>query len=173
MGSPGTQGEHTTQPRHAPHAGAQVRVLPRHLARQDQARRAGAGPVLPDLRSSSLRGPPALVPPGGGPRFPGHNILLLILPLLGRTTQKLGVNWLMAEFWFTAGSPFLYFTAFVAMLAHFSEMEGGEYQYWVDACIAAGVFGLLNDVFYGLGAYLIYVEWKANPTGAAAPAPGV
>ena len=33
------------------------------------------------------------------------------------------------------------------------------------------VFGLLNDIFYGLGAYLIYVEWKANPTGAPAPPP--
>ena len=48
------------------------------------------------------------------------------------------------EFWFTAGSTFLYFTAFVAMLAHFSDMDGGEYQYWVDSCIAAGVSSLMG-----------------------------
>ena len=33
------------------------------------------------------------------------------------------------------------------------------------------VFGLFNDVVYAAGAYLIYMDWKANPTGCAAPAP--
>merc|ERR1711909_223608 len=64
-------------------------------------------------------------------------------------------------------ATFFSFTAFVAILAHFAEMDGGEYQYWVDAQIAAGVFGLLNDIVYGFGAYLIYVEWKTNPVGVA------
>merc|ERR1711944_260851 len=81
------------------------------------------------------------------------------------------VELFLAHFWFTAGATFAYFTAFVAMLVNFSEREDGDWQYWIDANIAAGVFGLLNDVFYGLGAYLIYVEWKANPTGAPAPPP--
>lgn len=79
----------------------------------------------------------------------------------------------MGEFWFTAIATFAYFTAFVAMLAHFCDMDGGDYQYWVDAQIAAGVFGLINDVVYGLGAYLIYVEWKSNPVGVTAAAPVV
>merc|ERR1711890_63023 len=59
--------------------------------------------------------------------------------------------------------------AFLAMLAHFCEMDGGEYQYWVDSNIAAGVLGLINDIIYGLGAYLIYVDWKKGPVGVAAP----
>ena len=34
------------------------------------------------------------------------------------------------------------------------------------------VFGLLNFVVYAGGAYLIYMDWKANPTGGcSAPAP--
>merc|ERR1712045_432525 len=90
---------------------------------------------------------------------------------LAEPLNKLGVNWLMGEFWFTAGATFAYFTAFVAMLVNFSDREDPDWQYWIDANIAAGVFGLLNDIFYGLGAYLIYVEWKANPTGAPAPPP--
>jgi hypothetical protein len=40
-------------------------------------------------------------------------------------------------------------------------------------CPTLQVFGLINDVFYGLGSYLIYVEWKANPTGVPAPIPAV
>jgi len=34
------------------------------------------------------------------------------------------------------------------------------------------VLGLINDVFYGIGGYLIYLDWQANPTGEmAAPPP--
>merc|ERR1719259_542269 len=78
---------------------------------------------------------------------------------------------MMAEFWFTAGSTFLYFTAFLAQLVDFGPYEDEEHQAWVDAQIAAGVFGLLNDVCYGLGAYLIYVDWQKNPAGMAPAAP--
>ncbi len=36
------------------------------------------------------------------------------------------------------------------------------------------VFGLFNDVLYGAGAYLIYVDWKSNPSGIpSAPVPSV
>jgi len=103
--------------------------------------------------------------------FLGTIFFSLYYLCLAEPLNKLGVNWLMGEFWFTAGATFAYFTAFVAMLVNFSEREDEDWQYWIDANIAAGVFGLLNDVFYGLGAYLIYVEWKANPTGAPAPPP--
>lgn len=43
------------------------------------------------------------------------------------------------EFWFTAGATFFYFTAFVSILVGFVDWEYEEYQYWVDANIAAGV----------------------------------
>jgi len=92
---------------------------------------------------------------------------------LAEPLNKIQVNWLMVEFWFTAVATFLYFTAFIAMLAEFSGMEDEEYQYWIDSNITAGVFGLLNDVVYAAGAYLIYVDWKANPTGVSAPPPAV
>merc|ERR1712107_694239 len=159
------------QPHHAAHARTQVRALHRHVAWQDQVRRAVLGPLLLHVRSSRVRRPPTLVPPGGRPRFLGTIFFSLYYLCLAEPLNKLGVNWLMGEFWFTAGATFAYFTAFVAMLVNFSEREDEDWQYWIDANIAAGVFGLLNDVFYGLGAYLIYVEWKANPTGAPAPPP--
>merc|ERR1711872_388304 len=159
------------QPRHAAHAGAQVRALHRHVAWKDQVRRAVLGPVLLHVRSSRLRGSTTLVPPRGSALLLGTIFFSLYYLCLAEPLNKLGVNWLMGEFWFTAGATFAYFTAFVAMLVNFSEREDEDWQYWIDANIAAGVFGLLNDVFYGLGAYLIYVEWKANPTGAPAPPP--
>merc|ERR1712193_323469 len=83
---------------------------------------------------------------------------------LAEPLNKLQINWLMAEFWFTAGATFFYFTAFVGY-------EDEEWQYWIDANIAAGVFGLFNALVYAGGSYLIYMDWKANPTGCAAPAP--
>jgi len=106
--------------------------------------------------------------------FLGTFFFSLYYLCLAEPLNKIQVNWLMGEFWFTAGAALAYFTGFVAMLAHFSEMDGGRYQYWVDANIAAGVFGIINDIIYSLGAYLIYVEWKANPvTGVPAPQPAV
>ena len=46
---------------------------------------------------------------------------------------------LLQEFWFTAGATFFYFTAFVSILTGFVGYEDEEYQYWIDANIAAGV----------------------------------
>ena len=43
------------------------------------------------------------------------------------------------EFWFTAATSFLYFTAFTAQLAEFSGLTLEGYQYWVDAQVSAGV----------------------------------
>jgi len=77
----------------------------------------------------------------------------------------------MVEFWFTAAATFFYFTAFVALLSAWVGEEDEQYQYWIDALVAAGVFGLLNFVVYAAGAYLIYMDWKANPTGCSAPPP--
>jgi len=122
----------------------------------------------------------------GAPAYCGEQhwfLLVVVVSLIGtiffslyylclaEPLNKLQVNWLMVEFWFTAIATFGYFTAFIAMLAKFSGEEDAEYQYWIDANIAAGVFGLFNDVVYAAGAYLIYVDWKANPTGASAPPP--
>jgi len=103
--------------------------------------------------------------------FIGTIFFSLYYLCLAEPLNKLQVHWLMVEFWFTAAATFGYFTAFIAMLADFVGMELDGYQYWVDANIAAGVFGLFNTVVYGAGAYLIYIDWKANPTGATAPPP--
>jgi hypothetical protein len=106
--------------------------------------------------------------------FLGTIFFSLYYLCLAEPLNKLQVNWLMVEFWFTAVATFLYFTAFVAMLSEFSGVEDEEWQYWVDANVTAGVFGLFNDVVYAIGAYLIYIDWKANPTGVpAAPPPAV
>jgi len=103
--------------------------------------------------------------------FLGSIFFSLYYLCLAEPLNKLQVHWLMVEFWFTAAATFGYFTAFIAMLADFVGMELDGYQYWVDANIAAGVFGLFNTAVYGAGAYLIYIDWKANPTGATAPPP--
>ena len=58
---------------------------------------------------------------------------------LAEPLNKLAVNWLMVEFWFTGAATFFYFTAFVSILSAFVGEEDEDYQYWVDANIAAGV----------------------------------
>eukprot|EP00094_Tigriopus_californicus_P001840 TCALIF_01776-PA protein Name:"Similar to Cmtm4 CKLF-like MARVEL transmembrane domain-containing protein 4 (Mus musculus)" AED:0.70 eAED:0.74 QI:0/0/0/0.37/1/1/8/0/373 len=78
--------------------------------------------------------------------------------------KGVNINWLQTEFWFTALATFLYFTAFIAQLVAFAGEVDAVYQYWVDAQVAAGVFGLFNDVAYGVGTYFLYLEWKANPS---------
>jgi len=82
------------------------------------------------------------------------------------------INWTKVEFWFTATATFLYFTAFTAQLADFSGITNAKYQYWYDAQVAAGVFGLFNNVAYGVGTYFIYLDWKTNPAAAAGAAAG-
>ena len=82
---------------------------------------------------------------------------------LAEPLNKLQINWLMVvspgssspsgsdcspdffqEFWFTAGATFFYFTAFVSLLSGFVGYEDEEWQYWIDANIAAGVSFLAN-----------------------------
>jgi len=105
--------------------------------------------------------------------FIGSLFFSLYYLCLAEPLNKLGVNWVMAEFWFTGAATFLYFTAFLAMLIDYAGYEDPEHQVWVDAQVTAGVFALVNDVLYGAGSYLIYVEWQQNPGGAqpAAPTP--
>jgi len=103
--------------------------------------------------------------------FLGSVFFSLYYLCLAEPLNKLLVNWLMVEFWFTAVAAFLYFTAFVAQLAEFSGTEDEEYQYWIDAQVTAGVFALFNDLLYGAGAYLIYVDWKSNPSGGLPTTP--
>ncbi|TRY61733.1 hypothetical protein TCAL_01776 [Tigriopus californicus] len=87
--------------------------------------------------------------------------------------KGVNINWLQTEFWFTALATFLYFTAFIAQLVAFAGEVDAVYQYWVDAQVAAGVFGLFNDVAYGVGTYFLYLEWKANPSGVSSAIPTV
>jgi len=87
--------------------------------------------------------------------------------------KAVNIGWLPTEFWFTAVTTFLYFTAFAAQLADFSGVTDENYQYWYDAQVAAGVFALFNDIFYGIGTYFLYLDWKSNPAGTNAPQPAV
>jgi len=81
--------------------------------------------------------------------------------------KNLAVNFTQVEFWFTAITTFLYFTAFTAMLADFAiTADNPDEQYWYDAQVAAGVFALFNDIAYSVGAYFIYLDWKTGPTSA-------
>ena len=111
------------------------------------------------LRPRLLR-QPALVPDRGGHQLPRHHLLQHLLPLPSRAAQQTpdqlahGGQYLLTylkiffitknihsiqEFWFTAAATFFYFTAFVAILSAFVDYEDEEYQYWIDAQIAAGV----------------------------------
>lgn len=103
--------------------------------------------------------------------FLGTIFFSLYYLCLAEPLNKLGVNWIMAEFWFTSASTFLYFTAFLAQLVDFAGWEWEEYQYWVDAQVAAGVIAMINNLVYAAGAYLIYVEWQRGAAGVAAPPP--
>lgn len=85
-------------------------------------------------------------------------------------TKGLAVNFLQLEFWFTAVTTFLYFTAFTAMLADFA-VENEEFQYWYDAQVAAGVFALFNNIAYAVGTYFIYLDWKTGPAAAGPTSP--
>merc|ERR1711934_1291336 len=62
--------------------------------------------------------------------FLGTIFFSLYYLCLAEPLNKLGVNWLMGEFWFTAGATFAYFTAFVAMLVNFSDRVDDDWQYW-------------------------------------------
>merc|ERR1711877_4458 len=93
--------------------------------------------------------------------FIGTIFFSLYYLCLAEPLSKLQINWLMVEFWFTAGATFFYFTAFVSILSGFVGYEDEDHQYWIDANIAAGVFGLLNNAVYAAGSYLIYMDWKA------------
>jgi len=79
--------------------------------------------------------------------------------------KNLAVNFTQVEFWFTAVITFLYFTAFISMLADFAiEAPNPDEQYWYDAQVAAGVFALFNNIAYAVGAYFIYLDWKTGPS---------
>ena len=71
--------------------------------------------------------------------FIGTIFFSLYYLCLAEPLSKLQINWLMVEFWFTAGATFFYFTAFVSILSGFVGYEDEDYQYWIDANIAAGV----------------------------------
>ena len=53
--------------------------------------------------------------------------------------SDLYILFIMKEFWFTAGTTFFYFTAFLAQLVDFAGWEDEEFQSWIDAQITAGV----------------------------------
>ncbi|XP_051176871.1 uncharacterized protein LOC127291685 [Leptopilina boulardi] len=63
-------------------------------------------------------------------------------------------NVLSWEVMYTAGITFFYFTGCLAVLISYPS------HYNKGAAITGGVFGLFTTVAYGLGAYLLFVEYK-------------
>merc|ERR1712041_17946 len=60
--------------------------------------------------------------------FLGTIFFSLYYLCLAEPLNKLQVNWLMGEFWFTSATTFFYFTAFVAMLAILLTV-GGQHRH--------------------------------------------
>ena len=101
--------------------------------------------------------------------FLGTIFFSLYYLCLAEPLNKLQINWLMVvseicfkrffctfhlfskylkhlqEFWFTSAATFFYFTAFVTLLSAWVGHEWPEWQYWVDALIAAGVSSLIQN----------------------------
>merc|ERR1712079_266203 len=114
-----SQVSHRHRRHDASHAGAQIRILPQHLARQDKAARADSGVLLhrvlrPPYSDSQHWFLTVVVISFLGTIFFSIYYLCLAEPL-----NQLQINWLMVEFWFTAAAAFFYFTAFVAILSAF------------------------------------------------------
>lgn len=91
-------------------------------------------------------------------------VLLCVIYVLGINTALSALPWLLGELAFTATAVALYIIASVTQLVSQSSHEvwpimlsslGGQY-------IAAGVFGLLQAIVYGAGAFLLFQDWKAT-----------
>jgi hypothetical protein len=78
--------------------------------------------------------------------------------------EDTGVDWPQMEFRFTALAALLYFPAFVSQLFQFGGVHAQpSFRVFVFWQIVAGVFGLFNDVVYGVAVYLLYLDSKASP----------
>ncbi|XP_019866598.1 proteolipid protein 2 [Aethina tumida] len=88
-------------------------------------------------------------------------LIWVVVYLLGvREALPMPINWILTELVNTAFCTLFYILAFIVQLAVWSGY-GGHAR---GANIAAGVFGILNSVAYGFGAYLLYLEHKSNRT---------
>jgi len=74
---------------------------------------------------------------------------------------KLPFTFLWLEVVYTVVATLLYVIAFIVVLAGFGWCAGQGHA--CDARVAAGVFAIFNSVAYGIGAWLVYQEYKATP----------
>ncbi|CAH1375766.1 CKLF-like MARVEL transmembrane domain-containing protein 4 [Tenebrio molitor] len=87
-------------------------------------------------------------------------LIWVFIYLLGiREALNLPIHWILTELVNTGICTGAYVIAFIVQL---SIWPTSRYHYHRGANIAAGVFGILNAIAYGLGSYLLYIEYKGN-----------
>jgi len=86
--------------------------------------------------------------------------VLYVLHLRDKIAGLLHLN--LLEFVYAAVWAFFFFAASIACIVHGSKYSGNQ-----QALIAAGFFGLVAMVLYGLDAYIMYIAWRTNQTRSA------
>jgi len=87
-------------------------------------------------------------------------LIWIAIYLLGvREALNLPINWILTELINTGIVTVLYAIAFIMQLSAWSAPYHSRYR---TPNIAAGVFGLVNTVVYGIASYLLYADWKAT-----------
>ncbi|XP_077504295.1 MARVEL domain-containing protein 1-like [Amblyomma americanum] len=101
-------------------------------------------------------------------------VLLCIIYVLGVNTALSALPWLLGELAYTVTAVVLYIIASVTQLVS----QSGYYETWPvmfsalnGQYIAAGVFGLLQAIVYGAGAFLLFQDWKATRPPPPPPQP--
>ncbi|XP_046412000.1 CKLF-like MARVEL transmembrane domain-containing protein 4 [Neodiprion fabricii] len=78
-----------------------------------------------------------------------------------REALKLPINWILSELINTGIFTIAYAIAFIAQLSLWGGVIGANGK---GANIAAGVFGIINCIAYGVGTYFLYIEWQSSNT---------
>lgn len=73
---------------------------------------------------------------------------------------KLPFSWLKLELYYTVAATLLYVLAWIVLLAGYGWCAGIGI---CDARIAAGVFAIFNTVAYGIGAFILFNDYKSTP----------
>ncbi|KAH8019851.1 hypothetical protein HPB51_022823 [Rhipicephalus microplus] len=101
-------------------------------------------------------------------------VLLCIIYVLGVNTALSALPWLLGELAYTVTAVVLYIIASVTQLVS----QSSYYETWPTMFsalngqyIAAGVFGLLQAIVYGAGAFLLFQDWKATRPPPPPPQP--
>lgn len=84
-----------------------------------------------------------------------------LLQLKESIHMNLPFSWLKLEYFYTVVVTIAYAIAFIVILAGFGYCAGSSPK--CDARVAAGFFAILNTIAYGIGAYILYNDYKATP----------